>query len=112
MPGTLRLAVAQTNVPEDPADPGALRESGAEIRALMREARAAGAALAQFPEGAVVYPHKLVMSSAGPSTLAEADWSRANWDVIRGEAEAIAGLAAELKLWTAFGAPHPLTPPA
>lgn len=111
MTGTLRLAVAQTNVPEDPADSGALRESGAEIRALMREAHASGATLAQFPEGAVVYPHKLVMSSAGPSTLAEADWSRANWDVIRGEAEAIASLAAELKLWTAFGAPHPLTPP-
>jgi hypothetical protein len=28
---TLRLAVAQTTVPEDPADPGALRESGADL---------------------------------------------------------------------------------
>ena len=111
MPGTLRLAVAQTNVPEDPADSGALRESGAQIRALMREAHASGATLAQFPEGAVVYPGKRVMSSGGPATLAEADWSRANWDVIRSEAESIANLAAELELWTAFGSPHPLTLP-
>jgi len=77
----------------------------------MREAHASGATLAQFPEGAVVYPGKRVMSSGGPSTLAEADWSRANWDLIRGEAESIASLAAELGLWTAFGSPHPLTPP-
>jgi predicted amidohydrolase len=111
VPGTLRLAVAQTNVPEDPADSRALRDSGAQIRSLMREAHASGATLAQFPEGAVVYPGKRVMSSGGPSTLAEADWSRANWDVIRSEAEAIASLAAELRLWTAFGSPHPLTPP-
>lgn len=69
----LRLAVAQTTVPDDPSDSGALRESGAEIRSLMREAHASGATLAQFPEGAVVYPGKYVMSSAGPTTLAEAD---------------------------------------
>jgi predicted amidohydrolase len=108
---SLRLAVAQTTVPEDPADPGALRESGAQIRALMRDAHAAGAALVQFPEGAVVYPGKYVMSSAGPGVLAAADWTRANWEVIRAEAEAVAGLAARLGLWTVFGSPHPLTPP-
>jgi predicted amidohydrolase len=107
----MRLAVAQTYVPEDPADVGALRESGAQIRSLMRQARADGATLAQFPEGAVVYPGKRVMSSAGPATVADADWSRANWDVIRAEAGAIAGLAAELSLWVAFGSPHSLTPP-
>lgn len=111
MPRILRLAVAQTTVPEDPSDSGALRESGAEIRSLMREARASGATLAQFPEGAVVYPGKYVMSSAGPTTLAEADWTRADWEVMRTEAEAIASLASELRLWTVFGSPHPLTPP-
>ena len=111
MARSLRLAVAQTTVPEDPADAGALRESGAQIRALMRDARAAGAALVQFPEGAVVYPGKYIMSSAGPGALAEADWTRANWEVIRAEAEAIAGLAAQLGLWAVFGSPHPLTPP-
>jgi predicted amidohydrolase len=107
----LRLAVTQTTVPEDPADPGALRESGAQIRALMRDAHASGAMLAQFPEGALVYPSKRLMSSAGPADLAEADWSRANWDVLRAEAEAVAALAAELELWTVFGSLHPLTPP-
>lgn len=111
MAGTLRLAVAQTTVPEDPTDPGTLRESGAQIRSLMRDARARGARLAQFAEGAIVYPGKYVMSSAGPTSLAEADWTRVDWDVMRSEAEAIAGLAAELGLWTVFGSPHPLTPP-
>jgi predicted amidohydrolase len=111
VPGTLRLAVAQTTVPEDPADAGALRESGAQIRSLMRDAHASGATLAQFPEGAVVYPGKRVMSSAGPAVLAEADWTRADWDVMRAEAEAIAGLAGQLGLWTVFGSLHPLTPP-
>ena len=77
----------------------------------MHEARAAWATLAQFPEGALVYPGKRVMSSAGPDRLGEADWSRANWDVLREEAEAVASLAAELRLWTVFGSLHPLTPP-
>ncbi len=111
MANPLRLAVTQTTVPEDPADSGALRESGAQIRALMRDAHACGATLAQFPEGAVVYPGKRLMSSAGPYELGEADWSRANWDVMHAEAEAIAALAAELGLWTVFGSLHPLTPP-
>ena len=111
MPGTLRLAVAQTTVPDDPADAGALRESGAQIRSLMRDAHASGATLAQFPEGAVVYPGKRVVSSAGPAVLAEADWARADWDVMRTEAEAIADLAGRLGLWTVFGSLHPLTPP-
>jgi len=111
VPGTLRLAVAQTTVPDDPADAGALRESGAQIRSLMRDAHASGATLAQFPEGAVVYPGKRVVSSAGPAVLAEADWTRADWHVMRTEAEAIARLAAQLELWTVFGSLHPLTPP-
>ena len=111
MPGTLRLAVAQTTVPDDPADAGALRESGAQIRSLMRDAHGSGATLVQFPEGAVVYPGKRVVSSAGPAMLAEADWTRADWDVMRTEAEAIASLAGQLGLWTVFGSLHPLTPP-
>jgi predicted amidohydrolase len=108
---TLRLAVAQTTVPDDPTDPGVLRESGAQIRSLMRDARGCGATLAQFPEGAVVYPGKYVMSSAGPTALAEADWARVDWDVMRAEAQAVADLAAHLGLWTVFGSLHPLTPP-
>jgi predicted amidohydrolase len=108
---SLRLAVAQSLVPEDPTDPRALRESGAQIRQLMRDASAAGADLAQFPEGAITYPGKYVMSSAGPDTLAAADWSRIDWDVMREEAEQIAALAGELGIWTVFGSLHTLTPP-
>lgn len=111
MARALRLAVAQTTVPEDPTDLGALRESGAQLRSLMRDAHASGATLVQFPEGAVVYPGKYVMSSAGPTALAEADWTRVDWDVMRAEAEAVAGLAAHLGLWTVFGSVHPLTSP-
>jgi predicted amidohydrolase len=74
--GTLRLAVAQTVVPEDPTDLGALRESGAQIRSLMREASAARARLVQFPEGAITYPSKRVMSVQGPDRVAASDWSR------------------------------------
>jgi predicted amidohydrolase len=106
-----RLAVAQTFVPEDPTDPGALRESGAQVRHFMRDAAAAGAQLVQFPEGAITYPGKYVMSSAGPDVLAEADWTRIDWDVMRTEAEQVAGLAGELGIWTVFGSLHPLTPP-
>jgi predicted amidohydrolase len=103
--------VAQSTVPEDPTDPHCLRESGTQIRNLMRAASHAGARLVQFPEGAVVYPSKYVMSSAGPDTVAEADWTRLPWDVLEEETRAIASLAGGLGLWTAFGAPHHLAPP-
>jgi predicted amidohydrolase len=108
----LRLSVAQTTVPEDPTDPGALRESGAQVRQFMRDAAASGARLAQFPEGAITYPGKHIMSSAGPGTLAEADWSRIDWDVMREEARQIAALSGHLRIWTVFGSLHPLTPPS
>lgn len=108
---TLRLAVAQSTVPEDPTDPGTLRASGAEVRSLMREADAAGARLVQFPEGAITYPSKHVMSSGPPGVLEASDWSRVPWDVLREEAESIADLAGKLGLWVAFGSIHPLTPP-
>ncbi|MFF8917868.1 carbon-nitrogen hydrolase family protein [Streptomyces sp. NPDC015032] len=108
---TLRLAVAQSTVPEDPTDRGALRAAGQEIRALMAEAAGSGAQLVQFPEGAIVYPSKHVMATGADGELVPADWRRAAWDVMREEAESIAALAGELRLWTAFGSLHPLTPP-
>lgn len=108
---TLRLAVAQTFVPEDPADPGAIRKSGAEARALMRAAREGGASLVQFPEGTLIYPGKRLISSTGPDRVGPADWSRLDWGILRDEARAIAALAGELGVWTVFGAPHQLTPP-
>ena len=108
---TLRLAVAQSTVPEDPTDRGALRAAGQEIRALMVEAAEAGARLVQFPQGAVTYPSKHVMAAGPAGELVPADWSRAAWDVLREEAESITVLAGRLGLWTVFGSIHPLTPP-
>ncbi|KOU55498.1 carbon-nitrogen hydrolase family protein (plasmid) [Streptomyces californicus] len=109
--GTLRLAVAQSTVPEDPTDPANLRASGDEIRRLMREAREAGTRLVQFPEGAITYPGKYVMSSGTPGTLTAADWDRVDWHVMRAQAQSIADLAGELGLWVVLGSIHPLTPP-
>ncbi|HEY9327092.1 MAG TPA: carbon-nitrogen hydrolase family protein [Streptomyces sp.] len=108
---TLRLAVAQSTVPEDPTDPGNLKTSTEEIRNLMRQASSAGARLVQFPEGAITYPGKHVMSSGPSGTLAEADWTRIDWNVMRAQAQSIAELAGELGLWVVFGSVHPLTPP-
>ena len=59
-PRRLRLAVAQSAAPPDPRDTAALRAAGAELRALMREARAGGARLVHFPEGATCCPAKRV----------------------------------------------------
>ncbi|MEU8543071.1 carbon-nitrogen hydrolase family protein [Streptomyces sp. NPDC048717] len=108
---TLRLAVAQSTVPEDPTDRDALRAAGQEIRALMTKAAEAGARLVQFPEGAITYPGKHVMAAGPNGELVPADWSRAAWDVLREEAESITALAGELGVWTVFGSIHPLTPP-
>ncbi|MEV0193435.1 carbon-nitrogen hydrolase family protein [Kitasatospora purpeofusca] len=111
MARTLRMAVAQSTVPEDPTDRGALRAGGQEIRALMVEAAEAGARLVQFPEGAVTYPSKHVMATGPAGERVPADWASAAWDVLREEAESIAALAGKLGLWTVFGSIHPLTPP-
>lgn len=60
---TLRLAVSQSTVSQDPTDRVALRAAGQEIRALPVEAAEAGARLVQFSEGAVTYPSKRVMAA-------------------------------------------------
>ncbi|MGW1159296.1 carbon-nitrogen hydrolase family protein [Streptomyces sp. NPDC002519] len=111
MARTLRIAVAQSTVPEDPTDRGALRAAGQEIRELMAEAAQSGVRLLQFPEGAITYPSKHVMATGPAGDPKPADWSRAAWDVLREEAESTAALAGELGLWTVFGSIHPLTPP-
>ncbi|MFF3129499.1 hypothetical protein ACFVRD_46650 [Streptomyces sp. NPDC057908] len=79
------MAVAQSTVPEDPTDSENLRASGDEIRWLMREASAAGARLVQFPEGAITYPSRHVMSSGPPGILTAADWNRVDWNVMRAQ---------------------------
>ena len=60
MPETklMRLAVAQVTVHGDPRDAAALRDSGQQIRRLMRAARQADARLVHFPEGAATCPNK------------------------------------------------------
>src|SRR6185437_6405453 len=52
MPETtpLRLATAQVTISEDPRDQAKLRQSGQEVRALMRQAGQAGARVIHFPE--------------------------------------------------------------
>ena len=110
-PKRVRLAVAQTVLNEDPCDASALRESGREVRRLMREAKEAGARIVQFPEGALCSPNKYLLSSAGPTVVAAADWDRLLWEVLRDEAQETARYAGELGIWTVFGAPHRLTAP-
>ncbi|MFJ3759300.1 carbon-nitrogen hydrolase family protein [Streptomyces sp. NPDC090080] len=108
-PKSVRLAVAQTPVREDPRDVEALRESGREVRALMREASALGAEIVHFPEGAICFPSKFVMSVDGPDEVGPADWNRCQWPVIQSELAAIAELARELRLWTVIASVHRLT---
>ncbi|WP_222853745.1 carbon-nitrogen hydrolase family protein [Fodinicola acaciae] len=105
----MRLAVAQTILRANPGDRAEIAESGRGVRALMREAHAAGARLAHFPEGATCWPDKHVMSST--DGVGPADWSRADWEALRHELAEIAALAGKLRLWTVVGAVHRLTPP-
>ncbi|WP_055522714.1 carbon-nitrogen hydrolase family protein [Streptomyces graminilatus] len=108
---SVRLAVAQAPVREDPRDVDALRESGRQARALMREASARGARIVHFPEGAICFPHKLVMSVDGPDSVGPADWDRCQWPVLQAELAAIGELARELRLWTVIASVHRLTEP-
>ncbi|PRY44913.1 carbon-nitrogen hydrolase family protein [Umezawaea tangerina] len=108
---TLRLAVAQTRLRQNPGDGDELRASGGDVRALLREAHDAGARVVHFPEGAMCSPHKHVMSADGPDRVGPARWDRFDWDVHRRELAATAELAGELGLWVVLGAVHRLTEP-
>lgn len=106
----LRLAVAQTSLYEDPGDAEAFRAAGAEVRALMKQARQQGADLIQFPEAALCFPAKRRLSS-DPDKMAEADWSRFAWDALRDQLRQIASTAGQLGIWTVIGAQHELSGP-
>jgi predicted amidohydrolase len=108
---SVRLAVAQSPLRQDPRDVEALRESGREVRALMREASAQGARIVHFPEGAICFPSKYVMSVDGPDAVGPADWDRCQWSVLQTELAAIAELAGELRLWTVIASVHRLSGP-
>ncbi|MDH6109726.1 putative amidohydrolase [Kitasatospora sp. MAP12-15] len=110
-PKRVRLAVAQSTVRDDPRSEAELRESGREVRRLMREARAAGARIVHFPEGATCAPGKRVLSVDGPERVGAADWERFAWHVLRQELSATAELARELGLWVVLGSVHRLTAP-
>lgn len=107
-PEGLRLAVVQTRLRGDPGDADGLRAAGVEARALMIEARRAGARVVHFPEGALCWPDKRILSSLGPDRVGPADWSRARWDVLREELAAIADQARRLRIFAVIGAAHPL----
>ncbi|MBB2801271.1 UNVERIFIED_ORG: putative amidohydrolase [Rhizobium etli] len=109
--GSMRMAVAQTSVFDDPRDISALHSAGAEMRHLMKEAHKAGARLIHFPEGATCFPNKRIMSENGPREIGPSDWTRCQWGVLREEVEATRKLACQLKLWTVFGSVHQLTAP-
>jgi predicted amidohydrolase len=106
MPETLRIAVAQSTVHEDPTNSELLRESGAEVRRLMREAAAAGARLVHFGEGALCFPSKWVMSSLGPDEIGPSDWTKADWPVLDAELDQITRLSGELGIWTVIPSVH------
>ena len=76
----------------------------------MDQARVHGAALIHFGEGAICVPAKRIMSS-DPHELADADWSRFDWQTQRHELQLIAEHAAALELWTVIGAVHQLSAP-
>jgi predicted amidohydrolase len=108
---TIRLATAQTVLRDDPGRADELRDSGRDIRRLMRQARDEGAHLVHFAEGATCAPSKFALSVNGPKTVGASDWDRFEWDVLRDELVAIRQLAGQLGLWTVVGSVHRLTPP-
>jgi predicted amidohydrolase len=91
----ITIAVAQSRISAD------VRGNGREIRELMRRARAGGAAIVHFPEGAM----------SGCSKAQIKDWERVDWDALVDELTAVADLARELGLWALVGCSHRLTPP-
>ncbi|GAA1711157.1 carbon-nitrogen hydrolase family protein [Kribbella yunnanensis] len=108
MPETLKIAVAQSTIHQDPTDPGLLRASGTEVRALLRQAAEAGARLVHFTEGALTWPSKVIMSSLGPDEIGPSDWTKADWQVLQEELDSIAQLSGELGVWTVIPAVHQL----
>ncbi|HZX01706.1 carbon-nitrogen hydrolase family protein [Kribbella sp.] len=106
MPEILRIATTQSTVHEDPTDAALLRQSGDEIRTLMREAAKAGARMVHFTEGAICFPSKRVMSSLGPDEIGPSDWTKADWTALQGELDRITALARELGIWTVIPSVH------
>jgi predicted amidohydrolase len=109
---TLRIAVAQSTVHQDPTNAALLRESGAEVRRLMKQAADAGARLIHFTEGAICWPDKRVMSELGPDEIGPSDWRKAEWIVLQEELDRIAAQSGELGIWTVVPSVHELPAPS
>jgi len=108
---SLRIAVAQSTVREDPTDVDGLRASAQEVRRFMKDAAKAGARLIHFTEGAICFPSKHVMSELGPDEVGAADWTKAEWAVLQEELDKIAALSGELGIWTVIPSVHQLPAP-
>lgn len=106
---SVRLAVAQMTIRSDPRDISLFRESGEEVRRLMKQAHAANADLLHLQEGATCWPDKYILSETGPDTVGPADWAQFQWSALKVELEGIRQLAKELGLWVVFGSVHQLT---
>ena len=92
---TITIAIAQSRIEAD------VRANGVHIRGLMAEAKAVGARLVHFPEGAL----------SGYVKTEIKDWAPVDWVTLRAELEATAAHAAALGIWLVLGSNHPLTPP-
>lgn len=109
---SLRIAVAQSTVRHDPTKASMLRESGLEVRKLMKDAADAGARLVHFTEGAICSPDKRVMSELGRDQIGASDWSKAQWSVLQEELDLIAALSGELEIWTVIPLVHRVPGPS
>ncbi|MGW6196323.1 carbon-nitrogen hydrolase family protein [Kribbella sp. NPDC055110] len=108
MPESLRIAVAQSTMRDDPTNADELRAGGAELRDFIRQAAAAGARLVHFTEGAICFPSKRVLSSLGPDEVGPSDWTKAQWSVLQSELDQINALARELGIWVVIPSVHQL----
>jgi predicted amidohydrolase len=92
---SLTIALAQTPVSPD------IARNLRHITAMMRRAKAAGADLVQFTEGA--------LSGYGRKRLTPFEqWREADWTRLRQASDEIAVLAGQLGLWVLVGSVHPL----
>lgn len=109
---SLRIAIAQSKTRHDPTQASLLRESGLEVRKLMKDAADAGARLVHFTEGAICSPDKRLMSELGSEEIGASDWSKAQWSILHEELEQVAALAGELRIWTVIPSVHPQPAPS
>lgn len=91
----LKIALAQTLVTPDAG------ANASRMRELMHRAKADGADLIQFTEGALPgYGRKEITPFER--------WTASDWNQLHAESQEIAALAGELGLWTVFGSVHRL----